>query len=75
MLGFDHQLAGRGAGDFKSGERIWDAINASVPADAPAGTYEIRMGLYDPGNGLRLHPDGLPGHISFVEAGRFEVCP
>jgi hypothetical protein len=42
-----------------TGEYVVDEHAIVIPPDAPAGTYTLMAGMYDPGNGIRLtDPDG-----------------
>ncbi len=46
---------------WAAGEVVQDAHTLAIPADAPGGAYEVRVGLYDPATGVRLagwSPDG-----------------
>jgi hypothetical protein len=36
------------------GEVIVDTHTLAIPPDAPAGTYTLQSGLYDPDTGVRL---------------------
>ncbi|NOZ05930.1 MAG: glycosyl transferase, partial [Chloroflexi bacterium] len=39
---------------WQSGDTVADTHELTLPADAPAGTYRLLAGLYDPGSGARL---------------------
>jgi len=43
---------------WQPGEYLTDTLAIPVPADVPAGTYRLRVGLYDPGSGTRLPARG-----------------
>jgi len=52
-----------GDGDFpttgwRAGEYLTDTLAIPVPANAPAGKYRLRVGLYDPATGQRLPVQG-----------------
>ena len=72
-LFFDHLPGGRST--LTPGARFEDRLTAPVPLDAPAGRYKVNLGVYTPDDGLRLPVRGQPGHIRFIDAGSFEVCP
>jgi hypothetical protein len=74
-LFFDHPPGHRDTPSLQPGEQLDDPLPLAIPADAPPGEYALEVGLYEPESGVRLHPRGLPGHISFETLGRFEVCP
>ncbi|MEW5989295.1 MAG: hypothetical protein AB1791_21930, partial [Chloroflexota bacterium] len=52
---------GRPTTGWLAGEIIEDAYQLTVRADAPAGLYQLRVGLYDPGSGERLLATGGDG--------------
>ncbi|MFQ5613688.1 MAG: ArnT family glycosyltransferase [Anaerolineae bacterium] len=64
LIGPDGRLHGQvdqvpGGGAYPTsgwlpGEVIADAYAIAVPADAPAGDYQLEIGLYDPATGQRL---------------------
>jgi hypothetical protein len=39
---------------WQPGERVVNRFAIEIPADAPPGIYEVRVGIYDPSCGLRL---------------------
>ncbi|MFQ5857842.1 MAG: glycosyltransferase family 39 protein [Anaerolineae bacterium] len=39
---------------WQAGERITDRLGVLIPQDAPAGRYEVELGVYDPGTAQRL---------------------
>jgi hypothetical protein len=72
LMAFDRALDAPG----RLPAQRWESHGpATIPADAVPGRYRLRAGFYDLGSGLRLHPEGAPGHISFLELGLLEVCP
>jgi len=64
LIGPDGMLHGQvdqtpGAGDYPTtgwlpGETIADEYNIPIPEDAPAGDYQIEIGMYNPTTGKRL---------------------
>ncbi|MEZ4767835.1 MAG: hypothetical protein R2844_05345 [Caldilineales bacterium] len=59
------------------GEVILDPHALSLPADLPAGQYELRAGLYDPASGQRLPISGSPGVVNgdYVSLGEVNLMP
>lgn len=55
---------------WRTGQPVTDSYTLSVPADAPAGTYEVRAGMYDSTTGKRLTvPDDIDvGHDAVILA-------
>lgn len=45
---------------WQPGETITDRYAISIPANASVGAYDVRIGVYNPSNGLRLQVDGGP---------------
>jgi len=67
IWGQQDQLPGDGAyptTGWRPGEFLTDTLGIPVSKRAPAGTYTLIVGMYDPGTGARL-----PAHGSSVETG------
>jgi hypothetical protein len=47
---------------WAAGQRVTDTVELTVPAQAPAGLYNVEIGLYDPDTGERLA-------VNFEDAG------
>jgi hypothetical protein len=60
---------------WEPGERVDDRFAIQLPADIPPGSYQVRIGLYHPTNGLRLRvTDGQEVGPDYVVFGRFSVA-
>ncbi len=59
---------------WEPGVEVVDRFAVILPPDLPPGTYEVRVGIYHPGNGLRL-PVTAGGETGpdYVVVGRFTV--
>ncbi|MGB0383685.1 MAG: ArnT family glycosyltransferase [Ardenticatenaceae bacterium] len=66
---------------WKPNDPIVDQLTLTLPTDAPTGTYEIRVGMYDPTTGQRLRLTELREDVSrdgqpagdYVTAGSLSV--
>jgi 4-amino-4-deoxy-L-arabinose transferase-like glycosyltransferase len=59
---------------WEPGERVDDRFAIQLPPDTPPGEYEVRIGLYQPANGLRLRvTDGKEVASDYIVFGRFSV--
>lgn len=52
---------------WRVGEVIVDPYTLRLPANAPAGTYEVVIGLYDPVSGVRLPLLGADGKTAVAD--------
>ena len=71
-------LGARATTTWQQGEIVADRYYVEMPSDAPAGTYEVGVGLYDPRSGDRLRafgPDGDRLAQDRVILGRLEIAP
>jgi hypothetical protein len=81
ILGQRDRIPGLGARPtrtWKLGEVLVDRYSVPIPDDAPAGTYPLAVGLYDPETGQRLvasDPDGRLLEQNRVSLGEVEVRP
>jgi 4-amino-4-deoxy-L-arabinose transferase-like glycosyltransferase len=59
---------------WEPGVEVVDRFAVTLPADLPPGRYEVRVGIYHPGNGLRLPVTaGADVGPDYVVVGRFVV--
>jgi hypothetical protein len=70
-------LAGtRPTDGWTAGEYLRDPYDPAVAGDAPAGRYQIEVGLYDPATGARVPVVLADGSTAdHVVVGSFEVGP
>ncbi len=54
-------------------ETIIDRFVVQIPPDAPAGTYEVRTGIYEPNSGLRLRVTEGSDAPDYVVVGTIEI--
>lgn len=55
---------------WQVGQEIVDRFAVSLPFELPAGTYTVKLGLYDPGSGERLT---TPNGLDSIEIGQWTV--
>lgn len=59
---------------WEPGEPVIDRFALDIPAEAAPGTYEIRVGIYEPNSGLRLRVTQGPGDApDYLVVGSIEV--
>jgi 4-amino-4-deoxy-L-arabinose transferase-like glycosyltransferase len=59
---------------WEPGVEVVDRFAVTLPPDLPPGTYEVRVGIYHPGNGLRLPvTSGDEAGPDYVVVGRVTV--
>ena len=66
-----------GSSDWAPGERIRQTVTFTVPAEAVPGTYPLRVGVWLPSTGRRLHvlSSDLPQWSRAVTIGSLTVVP
>jgi hypothetical protein len=43
---------------WDAGDTVYDSVDLAIPAAVPAGTYDVKIGLYRPADGTRLADPG-----------------
>jgi hypothetical protein len=59
---------------WEPGETIHDRFAIPLPPDAPPGEYEVRIGIYNPANGLRLRVTEGSDAPDYAVIGRVTVA-
>jgi 4-amino-4-deoxy-L-arabinose transferase-like glycosyltransferase len=60
---------------WEPGEEVDDHFAIVIPDDAPAGSYEVRLGIYNPASGLRLRITSGSPQPDYAVIGRVTIRP